>query len=132
MKGSGSPTDFEVFKDYDAKNKLIFLDKLRENWSQVDSSVLERIDNDYHFTDSLDPKVKQRWYWLGLVQNYAPVYEKAHEFIKTQGKTENLQFIYRAMVDSGNKEAAQKWLDENRSFYHKSAIAKVEAILNDS
>lgn len=58
MKGSGSPTDFEVFKDYDAKNKLIFLDKLRENWSQVDSSVLERIDNDYHFTDSLDPKVK--------------------------------------------------------------------------
>ncbi len=92
---------------------------------------MERIDKDYGFTDSLDPKVKQRWYWLGLLQNYAPVYEKAHEFIRTQGKTENLQFIYRAMVDAGNKQAAQQWLDENRNFYHKSAIAKVEAILND-
>lgn len=58
LKGAGSPADFEVFKDYDAKNKLIFLDKLRENWSQVDSSIMERIDSDYHFTDSLDPKVK--------------------------------------------------------------------------
>ena len=35
------------------------------------------------------------------------------------------------MVDSGHKEDAQKWLDENRNFYHKSAIAKVEAILAD-
>jgi hypothetical protein len=67
LKGSSSPEEFEAFKDYDAKNKLIFLDKLRENWSQVDSSIMERIDNDYHFTDSLDPKVKQRWYWLGIL-----------------------------------------------------------------
>lgn len=35
------------------------------------------------------------------------------------------------MVDSGHKDDAVKWLDENRSFYHKSAIAKVEAIIND-
>jgi len=132
LKGASSPDGFDVFKDYDAKNKLIFLDKLRENWSQVDAQILERIDNDYHFTESLDPKVKQRWYWLGLVQNYAPVFEKAHEFVRTQGKTENLQFIYRALVDSEHKKEAQQWLEENRSFYHKSAIAKVEAILNDS
>lgn len=92
---------------------------------------MARIDGDYHLTDSKDPKIKQRWFWLGIVQGYTPVYEKAHEFISTQGKTENLQFIYRALVDSNHKDDAAKWLEENRSFYHKSAIAKVEKILAD-
>jgi hypothetical protein len=35
------------------------------------------------------------------------------------------------MVDSGHKITAQKWLEENRNFYHKSAVTKVEAILSD-
>jgi hypothetical protein len=44
---------------------------------------MERIDDDYNFTNSVDPKIKQRWYWLGLVLDYPPVYEKAHEFVST-------------------------------------------------
>ena len=58
------------------------------------------------------------------------MYEKAHEFVSTQGKTENLQFIYQALVDSNKKFDAYKWLGENRSFYHKAAIAKIQRIID--
>lgn len=78
----------------------MFLDKLRGKWGNLDNDTLAKIDKDYHFTDSNDSKIKQRWYWLGIVRDYAPVFEKAHQFVSTQGKTENLQFIYQALVDS--------------------------------
>lgn len=42
-----------------------------------------------------------------------------------------MQFVFRAMVDSGHKDQAAAWLEENKNFYHKSAIAKVQAILDD-
>ena len=66
------------------------MDKLRENHASVTPNVMEQIDHDYDFTNSVDPKIKQRWYWLGLMKRYPPVFQKAHEFISTQGKTENL------------------------------------------
>ena len=44
---------------------------------------MQRIDNDYKFTESKDPKIKQRWFWLGIIQDYKPVFEKAHEFVST-------------------------------------------------
>ena len=61
--------------------KLIFLDKLRENKDFVTKDILARIDADFNFTMSNDPKIKQRWFWLGLSLDYEPVFEQAHKFI---------------------------------------------------
>ena len=66
---------------------------------------------------------------MGLLKDYSPVFEKAHQFVSSQGKTENLQFIYRALVDSDKVNDAKKWLDENRHFYHKAALAKIEKMV---
>ena len=38
--------------------KLIFLDKLRENYSEISPDIMQRIDDDYKFTESKDPKIK--------------------------------------------------------------------------
>ena len=62
-------------------SKLVFLDKLRDSYTQVNPAIMQKIDEDYQFTDSLDPKIKQRWFWLGLIVDYKPVYNKAHEFV---------------------------------------------------
>ena len=94
LEGRKSPDGFEEFNSFSENTKLLFLDKLREDWSNMKQDTLAQIDKDYNFTNSVDPKIKQRWYWLGLQLDYQPVYEKAHEFVSTQGKTENLQFIY--------------------------------------
>jgi hypothetical protein len=114
LEGRKSPDDFAEFRDFSENTKLVFLDKLREDWSNLKPETLAQIDKDYNFTQSVDPKIKQRWYWLGLVVDYDPVFEKAHEFVSTQGKTENLSFIYQALVDSNKKMDAFKWLGENR------------------
>ena len=83
LEGKSSPGDFAQLRSFSEPSKLIFLDQLRDNWGQLDKQALETIDNDYNFTASQDPKIKQRWLWLGLVLEYAPVFEKAHEFIRT-------------------------------------------------
>lgn len=108
--------------------KLIFLDKLRDDYNLISMDTLTRLDGDYDFTNSLDPKILQRWLWLGITLDYAPAMEQAKQFVSTQGKTENLQFIYQALVDKGKVYQAHQWLDANRNFYHKSAIAKIEKI----
>lgn len=33
-------------------------------------------------------------------------------------------------MDSNKQKEAKEWLEENRKFYHKAAIAKVEKIVN--
>ena len=83
LEGKSSPGDFAQLRSFSEPSKLIFLDQLRDNWGQLDKQALETIDQDYNFTASQDPKIKQRWLWLGLVLEYAPVFEKAHEFIRT-------------------------------------------------
>jgi len=83
LEGKSSPPDFAQLRSFSEPSKLIFLDQLRDNWGQLDRQALETIDNDYNFTESQDPKIKQRWLWLGLVLEYPPVFEKAHEFIRT-------------------------------------------------
>lgn len=90
---------------------------------------MARIDKDYDFTHAADSKIKQRWYWLGIVADYKPVMEEAHKFVSTQGKTENLQFIYQALVDFHDVDTAKKWLAENKAFYHPAAYNKIESLI---
>jgi hypothetical protein len=33
-------------------------------------------------------------------------------------------------MDSNKETDAKKWLEENRNFYHKAAITKIEKIVN--
>ena len=93
-EGKQSPDNFKVFKDFTEETQLVFLDKLRKSETNLTAEILKKIDSDYHFTESHDPKIKQRWFWMGLIKDYQPVFEKAHQFVSSQGKTENLQFIY--------------------------------------
>jgi hypothetical protein len=65
------------------------------------------------------------------VLEYPPVFDQAHSFVQTQGKTENLQFIYQALNDSKQKATAKIWLNENRNFYHNAAIEKIEKIIKN-
>jgi hypothetical protein len=43
---------------FSEETKLVFLDKLRQKWGSLDNDTLAKIDSDYHFTDSADPKIK--------------------------------------------------------------------------
>merc|ERR1712100_632790 len=70
LEGKSSPANYADLHNFTETSKLIFLDQIRDNWGQIDRDTLAQIDLDQNFTASQDPKIKQRWYWLGLVLEY--------------------------------------------------------------
>jgi hypothetical protein len=46
------------FLKFPENTQLIFLDTLRRSERNVTMEILKKVDEDYHFTTSVDPKIK--------------------------------------------------------------------------
>lgn len=95
----------------------------------MNTAILARIDADLDCTATLDPEVKQRWFPTGLGLNYDPVYEPAHTWISSMGRSKYLTPVYASLQDSGQHDLGVQWFDENKDFYHPVAATSVEEIL---
>jgi len=91
--------------------------------------VLEKIDHDLNLTMTKDPEVKQRWFPLGIKHGYNDTMDPAHDFISSQGRLKYLNPIYRALIDSNQKDTAIKWFRENEDFYHPLAVSSLSKLL---
>lgn len=129
LNGTGSPANFTAYKDYYSNLKVVFHDTLETNIDKVNIAILERIDADYNCTFDIDPEVKQRWFPVGLTLNYQPVYEPAHTWISSMGRSKYLTPVYTALQDSGQHDLAVQWNDENKDFYHPVSEASVMKII---
>lgn len=69
---------------------------------------MEKIDKDYGLTYTQDPEIKQRWFPLGIYQNYTPVFDYANQFVCQQGRLKYLNPIYIALKDT-NLTMGQEW-----------------------
>lgn len=54
--------------------------------------------------------------------NYTAVFDPAHTFVSTMGRLKYLKPIYKALELSGNHDTAMTWFNENKSFYHPTAV----------
>ena len=115
---------------YYSNLKVVFQDTLVANIQDLNLEILERIDADYGCTDDIDPEVKQRWYPVGLMLNYTLVYEPAHSWISSMGRSKYLTPVYQALWDSEQYELAEQWNSENVDFYHPTAESTIMKILN--
>ena len=131
LAGAGSPYNFSEYFGYYSNLKVVFHDTLQAYYDQVDIAILERIDADLNCTADLDPEVRQRWYPTGLGKNYQPVYEPAHLWISSMGRSKYLTPVYASLQDSGQHETGCLWFDENKDFYHPVAATSVSGILGD-
>lgn len=129
LGGESSPEDYEVYFTYYSNLKVVFHDTLQANSDQLTIAILERIDGDYDCTDDKDPEVKQRWYPTGLSMDYQPVYDPAHTWISSMGRSKYLNPVYASLQDSGQHDLGVQWFDENKDFYHPVAAVSVEEIL---
>lgn len=75
--------------------------------------------------------MRQRWYPTGLGKNYQPVYDPAHEWISSMGRSKYLTPVYASLQDSGQHDLGCTWFDENKNFYHPVAATSVSGILGD-
>lgn len=96
---------------------------------QVTTAILTKIDADLECTEEVDPEVKQRWFPIGLTLMYDPVYDPAHTWISSMGRSKYLNPVYQSLEDSGQHDLGVQWFDENKDFYHPVAATSVEDIL---
>mmetsp|Transcript_34613 Transcript_34613/g.52950 ORF Transcript_34613/g.52950 Transcript_34613/m.52950 type:complete len:127 (-) Transcript_34613:68-448(-) len=94
-----------------------------------DTELVSLIDSKLNISSTVDPEVKTRWYRLGIMKDYKPAFPLAHKFLSDQGKMKFIQPLYRALLLSGNWRLADKWLKENKDFYHPTAYEMVDALI---
>lgn len=128
LNGTGSPKTWTNYTTFYSNLKVVFLENLTYN-KGVNAHILAKIDNDLNITETKDPECKQRWFPIGIKNGYKPVMEKAHEFISSQGRLKYLNPIYRALVETGQKDLAIQWFKENEDFYHPLAVNSLSKLL---
>jgi len=126
---SSPPNAASEYNGYYSNLKVVFHDTLQSHYDQVNLDILERIDADLNCTADLDPEVRQRWYPTGLGLNYEPVYEPAHKWISSMGRSKYLTPVYASLQDSDQHDTGCLWFEENKDFYHPVAATSVSLIL---
>ena len=129
LNGTASPANISEYFTYYSNLKVVFHDTLQNNYSQVNTAILVRIDADLGCTVDIDPEVKQRWLPTGLGLYYTPVYEPAHTWISSMGRSKYLKPVYASLQDSGQHDLGVQWFDENKDFYHPVSATSIEEIL---
>lgn len=129
LNGTGSPDNYQVYNDYYSNLKLVFHTTLQANIESVNIAILEKIDADLGVTADVNPEVRKLWYPLGLYLFYDTVYDPAHDWISSMGRSKYLNPVYRALEDSGQHDLGVEWFDENKDFYHPVAATTLEGIL---
>jgi leukotriene-A4 hydrolase len=129
LNGTGSPENFTEYNGYYSNLKVMFHDTLQANYDQVNTAILVRIDADLNVTNDLDPEVRQRWYPTGLGLFYDPVYDPAHTWISSMGRSKYLTPVYTSLQDSGQHDLGVTWFCENIDFYHPVSVTTLEGVL---
>ena len=129
LNGTASPENFADYFGWYSNLKVVFHDTLQNNYDQVNTAILARIDADLGCTADLDPEVRQRWYPTGLGLFYDPVYDPAHTWISSMGRSKYVCPVYQSLQDSGQHDLGVQWFDENKDFYHPVTATSVEQIL---
>jgi len=129
LGGDGSPDNFDEYFGYYSNLKVVFHDTLQSHSDELTIKILEKIDADLGCTADIDPEVRQRWYPTGLNMDYAPVYEPAHEWISSMGRSKYLSPVYASLQDSDQHDLGVTWFCENKDFYHPVAATTVAGIL---
>jgi len=119
------------FNSWFPNQQVLFVDRLQELQAEgkVTVEILAVIDSDLGISNTIQPEVMQRWFPLGIMNDYAPVFDNAHKFISEQGRMKYLNPIYSALVKSGFRNKAFMWYQENESFYHPIARATLKGLL---
>lgn len=129
LAGKSSPDNYTKFNSYYSNLKVIFLERLAVQKDKLTLDILKKVDADYNLTGTVDPECKQRWFPIGIKAGYADVLEPAHKFISDQGRMKYLNPIYRALLETNQKDLAVKWFNENIDFYHPLAVASLKKLL---
>lgn len=89
-----SPAGYLDYDTWYSNLKVVFHITLLANFDQLNLAILSHIDADLNCSEENDPEVKQRWFNIGLQLQYDPVYDPAHSWISSMGRSKYLNPVY--------------------------------------
>ena len=129
LAGKGSPANFTDYEGYYSSLKQIFVSRLQDRIGDVTLDILTQIDKDLSITSTVDPEVKQFWFFVCIMKGYQPVMQPAHTFISSMGRLKYLKPVYQALLNTNQKDLAVQWFNENINFYHPTAVITLKRLL---
>lgn len=130
LRGTGSPDNFQKYIDEeDANLRVIFNNQLLVQADDITYNCMSLMDKQLGITNDANPEIGQRWFPLAIQKNYKPAFEAAHHFVSTIGRQKYILPVYTALCQNGYRSLALQWYNENQSFYHPIAAAKIRAII---
>ena len=90
---------------------------------------LAGLDAVFRFTQSGNSEVQAHWYERAIRAHYAEAYPAVRSFLTRVGRRKFLTPLYRAMLDSGQRDMAASIYTEARPHYHPIAVQSLDALL---
>jgi len=142
LQGLSSPANHANYNSkYYSNLKVIFIQQLVTREKDIGLVILNKIDADLKITDNNDPEnksegvfpdynVNEQWVPLGIRLGYHAVLPVAKTIVETVGRMKYLSPIYKALLESGNRELAISWYEASVNFYSPYAVVQLKRLID--
>jgi hypothetical protein len=129
LKGNSSPSNYQQYNNWDSNQKVVFHQQLY--WGFANAAVQARIDGDLNVSATSDPEIKQRWFAIGISNNYGPIWTPCEQWVSSMGRDKYLYTIYNECAEAGSAQLqiCRTWATNNKWFYTPGTNYMVKQIL---
>ena len=96
----------------------------------VDANMLNELDEEYGITETGNNEVLFAWLEQSILHDYQPAYPQLRSFLTSVGRRKFLTPLYRAMLETDQKDMAMSIYEEARPAYHSVATGTMDELLS--
>ncbi len=116
-----------AYKDWDFNQWLYFLRKIK---GKTDLNELNRLNENYHFIESGNTEILAIWLEDNIVLKNKTINGKVDEFLGRVGRRKFLEPLYKALLQSGQRDVALEIYGKHRSGYHSVSQNTLDRMLD--
>ncbi len=96
----------------------------------VDEKMLKELDEEYGITETGNNEVLFAWLEQSILHQYQPAYPQLRSFLTSVGRRKFLTPLYRAMLETEQRDMAMSIYEEARPAYHSVATGTMDELLS--
>ncbi|KXK19761.1 MAG: M1 family metallopeptidase [Saprospiraceae bacterium] len=116
-----------AYKDWDFNQWLYFLRRIK---GKTGLNELNRLNESYHFLESQNTEILAIWLENNIVLKNTAINGKVNEFLGRVGRRKFLEPLYKALLQSGQKDVALEIYRQHRSGYHSVSQHSLDKMLD--
>ncbi|RMG71103.1 MAG: M1 family peptidase [Bacteroidetes bacterium] len=121
-----SPTDLKT-EEWSSHEWIHFIRSLPDS---IGTEKMAALDAAFAFTRSTNSEVQARWYARAIREQYTEAYPAIRRFLTRVGRRKFLTPLYRALIETGQRDLALDIYREARSHYHPISVQSIDELLD--